>query len=427
MTLLLLIFSILAVFMLVVYVLSLFRRKPRPKKSPKPQQQPQEYPTLQVANEILSIQLPEEKEEEIAVRRLTQLDILNQEVETLENTYFDAPGERWDILIAMGDMYSRGSFPVAKPDTSTAERLYRSAAMSPDSLIAGIAQMKMVEIKMSPVVIDDIDSDGGMIDPMPGWRTSERAVEQIKMTPWRHFARPRYAGRKEEEEVPTQTRNTPTTTITPAPAPAAPPAAFMHDAQNVHDHAVAQTLARTLENIRTRESSDVDRQAADALELMNETLSIEMDPKERGNAIQVISNLSNLTHSKFDQTEREVLSNVMQKIREQKDEKLRKNLTETLVKQLATGVENGFVVCSSGKIARITGALDGSGIQEVEQTRPLWAVREELGSLASKMNEAGRTGEDFRKEAHNVYIDELGLNSSIVEPIIREFAEHLLG
>jgi hypothetical protein len=404
----------------------------RPKRSVD-RRRPKEYPEHVAVEAEMIVMVEPEKEDEpevIQQRRDDQLEIITRSILDMEEAYLLAP-LRWDLLIAMGDIYARGAFPVAKPDTSTAERLYRAAAMSPDAFVAGVAQMKMVEIKMAPVVVDDIDEQALFIDAWPGWRTAERAVEQIKMTPWSFFARPRYGGRKEDPEdeiIPPHTRipnpNLENQIQPPTPTPVPTPA-FMNDSQNVHDHAVTQTLARTLENIRTSTSADTDQQARDALELMNESLSVDMNAKDRGKVIQVISNLSTLKHSRFDQTEREVLSNVMQKIRDQKDEKLKKNLTETLVKQLASAVENGFVVCSSGKIARIAGALDGSGLKEVETARPLWAVREELGSLASKMNEEGLKGDDFRKEASRVYVEELGLNSNIIEPIIAEYAEHI--
>jgi hypothetical protein len=53
-----------------------------------------------------------------------------------------------------------------------------------------------------------------------------------------------------------------------------------------------------------------------------------------------------------------------------------KNVKETLVKQMASGVEDGTLVCSTGKISRLIGTLDGIERDGHIEARPMWTVRE---------------------------------------------------
>jgi hypothetical protein len=57
---------------------------------------------------------------------------------------------------------------------------------------------------------------------------------------------------------------------------------------------------------------------------------------------------------------------------------------ETLVKQMASGVEDGTLVCSTGKISRLIGTLDGIGRDGHIEARPMWTVRDEIARLAAK-------------------------------------------
>ena len=109
----------------------------------------------------------------------------------------------------------------------------------------------------------------------------------------------------------------------------------------------------------------------------------------------------------------------------------------------AACVERDNVVCSTGKIARIIGALDGT--EHVRGLRPLSAVREELGALASAVRrehvealpedrrrayEAGELPDateamrdDFARRSRRVYVDELRMHQTIVDPLVALYAE----
>ena len=101
-------------------------------------------------------------------------------------------------------------------------------------------------------------------------------------------------------------------------------------------------------------------------------------------------------------------------------------MIEILANQLDSSIENGHVVCSSGRIARIIGTLDGIN-DNMTLSRPVWAIREEIGNLAAKIANGNYTypQEEFKKEVQRIYIDELKLDNRIINPIITEYIEHL--
>jgi hypothetical protein len=160
-------------------------------------------------------------------------------------------------------------------------------------------------------------------------------------------------------------------------------------------------------------------------------LDTKTDERTKADAMHVLDKLGDFKHSSFGTTEKEALQMVWSKINSQNDPTLRENLKETLAKQLASSIENGHIVCSSGKITRIMGTLDGVSN---EAARPMWAVREELANLASKTRdqatekygdtpEAGRRAQEmFSAEVKNEYIDKLGMSKKIIEPLIDEYS-----
>jgi len=128
----------------------------------------------------------------------------------------------------------------------------------------------------------------------------------------------------------------------------------------------------------------------------------------------------------YDTTEVNALRGVWNTI---KTSEHRENLVETLAKQLASGVENGGTVCSSGKIARIVSTLDGTS--NIITSRPMWVVREEIASLAAKIREeyASREDEDedvavrhFEQRVKDEYVEKLGMNPALIEQIVQEYA-----
>ena len=134
-------------------------------------------------------------------------------------------------------------------------------------------------------------------------------------------------------------------------------------------------------------------------------LNAGMSPEDTENAMHVMLSLSGNVHSGLDVTELEAASKVLARFDELGAD------TEVFARQLASAVENGTVVCSTGKIARILGSLDG--IDASNALKPTWIVREELMGLAAKIRDSGGSADQFKTEATATYTD-LGFSPGLV-------------
>ena len=326
------------------------------------------------------------------------------EVQMLK-TYSVAQGCPWRNVLSMGDIYRAGVYPRYRPNTPLALECYRTASMAPDPKIAGLARAKIVDVLLNP---PDVTQNQGHHLPANYGRLA------CQMARTRHYV-----------------------TIT-RPPPPPPPARHYHgDAQNVHDHAVIRTVYNNLKAMKAHEPNAVERVRDCILNLD----ALTADDKTK--ALMTLDDLNDTNeHSTFGLTETEALGKTWAKIQDTKDLGTRGNLEEMLGRQLASAVENGHVVCSTGKISRIVDTFQGV-TDDVERTRPLSAVSEELGTLAAKVREdclqksgplerqryeAGehpeletRMKDEFRKMATKTYVSELGMQSDVLSPLLESF------
>ena len=159
-----------------------------------------------------------------------------------------------------------------------------------------------------------------------------------------------------------------------------------NDSQNVHDHAMLNAAKSNL-NLgegSSNKTSITFRECADGL---RPTLG------EAGK--RVLDSLSASTHSRFERSEQDVLVNVWQRIHAPENEQRREDLMRVLKENIESGVESGYVVCSTGKIMRILSTLEVLDAK-AEIMRPEWAIKHELGGkigavLQRKLGEAHET------------------------------------
>lgn len=375
------------------------------------------------------------------------------EIHSLENllaSICTSPsGCRWDSLIAIGDFYQRGSFPRFLPNPDVAMQCYRMAALSPDAHSAGIAQTKYIEARTTQIAPED--RSGVPLPEHFGEQACAQAYAAFVNTPLSAFEKPVAPRRQEEEDQsrrppppPHPEQNRPRfhdlygddnydleeilANIYFPPPPRAGVPAYKHDPQNVHDHAISSATDHNLQLLREEEERTKQRAGDNGNLIKNVERGVlaseDLTPEQRADALHVLHTLGDNVHSKYGVSERDALASVWNKIQasDNKD-----NLTETLAKQLASGVEAGSAVCSSGKIARIVSSLDG--VSNEATARPMWVVREELGSLAAKVRDdaGGNDDEDrlkheFGQRAREEYITRLGMSPGVVEPLIEEYS-----
>jgi hypothetical protein len=381
---------------------------------------------------------------------------------------FASQSKAWDVLVAVGDVYRKGAFPRFAPNESMALALYKLAATCPCGDTAGMAQVKYIEARDDSIYA--ADKKGDALPVSFGDELMRMATDRIKGTPWSAFEKPRMQRMviPERAVVPGQRAVVPgqravvpgqravvpgqravvpdflrflTDTVTTAAPPVVPERTYVRDSQNVHDHSVVAVTRKNLETIGADKAGRADTSAIVTAILENK----DMSPTQVSDALAVLEDLGDDTHSGFGVSEKGALAAVWTKIQNEPDDGLKANLVETLGKQLASGVENGHVVCSTGKITRLMGTFDGTGDETLAEAKPLWAVKEELGTLAAKVrDDKVQALDDFQKNAYErgdmpeldelmtteftdkattLYCKELGMKESIVMPIVRMYAE----
>lgn len=384
----------------------------------------------------------------------------------LLNQFMVTPGEQAFVaLVAMGDIYTAGAYPRFRPNDTLGHQCYQLAAQSLDGMIAGTAQSKFIAARLNPVLT--ADRRGVPLPPEYGELACEEARRRLRdhmheglFIVQHRRARPRQ--RPIDEFIRTE-RIPPAVHVPQAVRVfniqriiAPPPAVAVNggNAQNTHDSAVIAGLGGnikaltkgswiedpalgTAQLLSAPQISTLKRDVHDALACSG------LNPLTILEAQRVLQSLSGLTHGTFGVSEIQALSLVWSKLQSIDDPTMRTNLIETLAQQLASAVELGNVVCSTGRIARIVSSLDGTEIPGMKQLRTIETVREELGSLAAKTRddhlkllsdtekEAYESGETtdattaiseamkvkFRNEVQKVYITELGMSKSVLDPL----------
>lgn len=454
------------------------RRKPRPPR----QEAPELAPLLEP-----------EQSEPTPVALAPEVARLYALVKAFE-TESDDPAQGWNALIAIGDIYRRGAFPRLLPDDELAAEVYAAAAASPDGEVAGMAQARFVEAREQR--ISPQDRMGVPLPSEPAERAVAEARRRTQLLSMRGglagAQRPRAVRRAEEARRRGGRENTdggpPPITARPTfggaefeelgalaraalqapnaaaeapgvPAPAPELSDPRSDPQNVHDHGVVSSTRRllgALPPVTPDVSAGVVHQVRSALTKMRSDERISAaDAKAAEAVLARITDAPNVGMGGI--SEREALARVWQRIAETPAAETAESLREILARQLASGLEHGHVVCSTGKITRIASVFDGvdgalEGAPEAAaaaaNARPLWVVREELASLAARVRDeyleglsageravydAGGDAADGRHEAamrarfedaaRAEYVDKLSMSEAVIAPLVAEMAE----
>lgn len=359
---------------------------------------------------------------------------------------FDENEFKWDTLIAIADIYRRGAFPRFLPNETLAIRLYKLAATCPDGDVAGTAQVRFIEAREEPIAA--ADKAGAPLPTEYAEAALRIASLRIQGTPFGAFQKPRV--KKIAPGIGTGTRVPATITGEPVRRPVAGTttipvgAAYLIDSQNVHDHGVTKTIAGNLDKLVAAVGDAVKGTSTVVQQVREAVLKHpEIDSGVISDALATLSSLTTATNESIGKSETDTLRLVWERIQQEKNDVLRTNLTETLIKQLASAVEHGHVVCSTGKVTRIMSTLET--VDDMVAAKPMWAVREEIATLAAKTREdflAGLSKEHretydkggasqyddamrakFTAAARKLYCGELGMSESIIGPIIEQMAE----
>ena len=161
-----------------------------------------------------------------------------------------------------------------------------------------------------------------------------------------------------------------------------------NDSQNVHDHNLLDYAVKSINNLK---NLDTNYKNYDIHELRNNlTNSINrtnISTNEKKNAINVANRILNNNrneHSRLKITEADLLNLVLNRINKHPNSE---DLHNNLIQNLTSGVEKGFVVCGTGRMMRILGALDNLDKDNLVELKPSWALKEEISNTINKIRD----------------------------------------
>lgn len=170
-----------------------------------------------------------------------------------------------------------------------------------------------------------------------------------------------------------------------------------NDAQNSHDAAVTNSARHML---WTGDSMDAESDFDACVDEFLTTPEVEVDE----NAKRVMRTFSSNLHSKFDRSERDAFVMVWRRIAELSSAERRRDAARALASNLSSGMEHGFVVCSTGKIERVLSTLDVLSVEDGGEAliRPEWVIREEIGrTIANALERELERGGEATLAAYN--------------------------
>lgn len=363
----------------------------------------------------------------------------------------------WNDLIRIGDIYSTGVFPFLRPDDICAQQCYTVVAKCPCPESAAIGLSKLVNTKTNP--IDRVDRQGESIDPSYSSRLAKKTNKYINNLPASSF-------RKNKNRYNTDT------IVLPVHKPKKKPLGTRNtrqrvepvqrvqrvDKQNVHDHGVSSAIKTNIERLR-KEFENTQHLTPE--NVINKAMKICRDVKKTSvkdknitfsdndlsDAHNVIVSLTQDNYSSTGLTQVQILGRILQKIDDIENDspEVAQGVKQTLCKRLATGVENGKVVCASGKISRALSVFEGV-LEDSQKAVSMETITKELGFLASKTKKdylqtvgsegrkaydtiasvpqyASKMKEIFMDAVNKQYIVGMGMNENILNPIATMYAD----
>jgi hypothetical protein len=159
------------------------------------------------------------------------------------------------------------------------------------------------------------------------------------------------------------------------------------DSQNVHSSTVQNAVKNKLDFIE--KSGHLSHNFEDNKRRFLDDISniTEISPEDRENIGRVLESLKDTQHSRYDKSEADIFNTVWSRINNPVNKDRRKDMVAVLAQNVASGVEHDVVVCSTGKIVRIVGALDGMDAEPLPELKPEWAINEEIAQSAVKVRE----------------------------------------
>lgn len=360
---------------------------------------------------------------------------------------------KWENIIKLGDIYSTGVFPFLRPDDLCARQCYTVAAKCPEAHHAAMSVSKLINLINNPV--ERMDRQGDVIDPFYSSNISNIANKYINSLPSSAFT-------KSKNRYSSDTIYLPPHNPKRAPIVEAPPITTTiiidQDKQNVHDHGVSSAIKTNINRLKTEfidtphlsSEGIVDSSmkiCKDVMEKSKTDKNVTFTPDNLADAHRVIVSLTSDTYSTTGLTQIQILGRILQKIDEigETQSNISDGIKETFAKRMASGVENGKLVCATGKISRALSIFEGV-LEDSQKAVSMDVIRKEFGYLAENvrneyLNSVGPSGrrayetissvpsysekmkDIFMGKVKKQYIDDMGMSPKIITPLANVYAD----
>lgn len=165
----------------------------------------------------------------------------------------------------------------------------------------------------------------------------------------------------------------------------APP--VQNDAQNVHSSTVQHVANLRLQNIE-KDIGHINQGYSQSF--FNWLSTSDLSREQKDNVREVIASFSMLPHSRYGRSEKDVFETVWARVNAPVNRDRYEDMAKVFAESIASSLEHDHVVCSTGKIVRMIGSLDGMDAEPEKMggdLKPEWALDAEMAGIASVIRE----------------------------------------
>nr|QOI90502.1 hypothetical protein HWQ62_00367 [Pyramimonas orientalis virus] len=272
-----------------------------------------------------------------------------------------------ESILEIGKLYLHGVHPHYLPDKMLAGRLFSTFVNFSDTLRPWC--------KLHLQEVNDVhyqDLDGLRQNDMVYKRLPVQIIERIqqsilcikKVIPYQNSFNTNWLRNLEEKDDFEELNETILEAI--------PVQVVRNDTQNVHDHSL-QNIGVQIIDVLDKSSNKLNNFENNFKDLMKT-----LDEKKYPNVKKVCESLGDMSHSKYDKSEKEVFNLVWTRVQDNGD------MLDMLKDNLNSAVEHGAVVCSTGKIMRMLSTLDVID-KDTPDLKPDWVIKDEFSQTISKI------------------------------------------
>ncbi len=369
----------------------------------------------------------------------------------------DTGNPKWNLILVIGEIYSRGIFPYVQADDILASSLYTVGSRCPCPDVSALCIAKLIDLRNNP--LDFQDRMGKIIDASYAHSVTEKALETINKLPYSAFVNRNLKPKPIIPENPNPFRdfNTHTQIETTPPIVEIPEEQVIETDerlynQSSHDSGVTVSTKSNIKKLKHDFPTDnTDDEIIDkSIELCNTVSNrnselIGFSKENLSDAHEVIVSLSPIEYSKTGVTQVKILGKVLQKIDTIEDPEIKSNVEETLCKRLSSAVEKGQSVCATGKISRILSVFEGVD-DNAQKAVPIEMVKFEISQAASQIRDkymekltphqiqlysselsvpyySEQMASQLKDKCENEYVKKLGIPRSVIDPLVKTYSE----